>query len=103
MSNGDQVRVDRAAYQTHSDDTHANMANFRGSADNVDRQQAHLQNMTEGGVGSEEYGQVRSHGRHAAEEINTNATKLANRTSETADEFIGNVRGAASKNLRPNG
>ena len=51
MSNGDQVRVDRAAYQTHRDDTHSNMANFRGSADDVDRQQAHLQNMIEGGVG----------------------------------------------------
>jgi hypothetical protein len=103
MSNDDQLRVDRGAYQTHADDTHANMANFRGSADNVDRQQAHLQNMTEEGVGSEEFGQVRAHSRHATDDINTNATKLVDRTSETADEFIGNVRNAASKNIRPIG
>ena len=100
-NNGDSLRVDRAAYQTHADDTHSNMGNFRGSADNVDRQQGHLQNMTEEGVGSDELGQVRSGTRHATEEIHTNATKLAGRTSETADEFIGNVRNAAAKNIRP--
>jgi hypothetical protein len=103
MANGDELRVDRAAYQTHADDTHSNMSSFRASADNVDRQQQHLQNMTEGGVGSDEYGQVRSGSRHATEEINSNATKLVSRTSETADEFIGNVRSAASKNIRPIG
>ena len=102
-SNGDSLRVDRAAYQTHADDTHSNMGSFRGSADNVDRQQGYLQAMTEEGVGSVEIGQVRSGTRHATEEIHTNATKLAGRTSETADEFIGNVRNAASKNIRPIG
>jgi hypothetical protein len=101
MANGDSLRVDRAAYQSHADDTHANLGSFRGSADNVDRQQSYLQSMTEEGVGSEEYGQVRSGTRHATEEINTNSTKLAGRTSEVADEFIANVRSAAAKNIRP--
>lgn len=96
----DRLRVDRAAYQTHADDTHANMANFRGAADSVDRQQQHLQQMTEDGAGSEELGAVRSGTRHATDEVHTNATKLANRTSENADEFITNVNNAAQKNLR---
>ena len=46
---------------------------------------------------------MRNSSRHATDEINTNATKLVDRTSETADEFIGNVRNAASKNIRPIG
>ncbi|HET9500093.1 MAG TPA: hypothetical protein VFO98_07515 [Marmoricola sp.] len=96
----DKLRVDRAAYQTHADDTHANLANFRGAADNVDRQQGFLQQMTEDGAGSEELGNVRAGTRHATDEVHTNSTKLANRTSETADEFITNVSNAASKNLR---
>ena len=28
MSNHDQVRVDRSAYQTHADDTHANLGAY---------------------------------------------------------------------------
>lgn len=100
MSNNDQVRVDRAAYQTHADDTHANLSNFRSGADNVDRQQAHLQNMTEDGAGSTEYGQARGATRHATEDIHANNTKLVNRTTETADEFISNVNNAAAKTIR---
>lgn len=91
----DRLRVDRAAYQTQADDTHSNMANFRGSADAVDRQQGYLQNMTEDGVGSDEVATVRSGSRHAADEIHTNSSKLADRTSETGDEFIHNVANAA--------
>lgn len=96
----DRLRVDRAAYQTHEDDTHTNLANFRGSADNVDRQQGYLQQMTEGGVGEEEFGAARGGTRHATEDVHATSTKLNSRTSENADEFISKVQGAASKNIR---
>lgn len=96
----DRLRVDRAAVQTHVDDTLGAAGTFRGGADNVDRQQAHQIQMAEEGASADEYGSVRGATRHATDEIHTNSTKLANRTGEVADEFISNVSNAASKTLR---
>lgn len=95
----DELRVDRASFQTHADDTRANMGKFRGAADGVDRRQAHLQNSMEGGVGSENVGQTRSATQRHSTEIDNNVNKVVNRTSENADEFISNVRSAANKSL----
>jgi len=95
----DQLRVDRGSVQQHVDDTRGNMANFRDTGDGVDRQQAHLQNSMENGVGSDEQAQTRSMTRHHVEEIDTNVNKLAGKTSENTDEFISNVRSAANKSL----
>lgn len=96
----DQLRVDRGSIQQHTDDTRANMANFREAGDGADRQQAHLQNQMENGVGSDLQAQQRSVSRHHGEEIDTNVNKLAGKTSENTDEFISNVRNAANKSLR---
>lgn len=100
MGNSDQLRVDRGAYQTHRDDTHANLGAFNASNDAVDRQQQHLHNMTEDGTGSSEYAASRASSRHAVDDVHQNSMKLADRTVEQADEFIGNVRNAAAKNIR---
>lgn len=98
--NADQLRIDRAAVHTHADDTNQNNSAFRSGADNVDRQQAHLQNMTEDGAGSAEYAQARGATRHATDDIHANNTKLVNRTTETADEFISRVSNAAARTIR---
>lgn len=97
----DQVRVDRGAIQSHVDDTKANMGSFRSSNDAVDRQQAHLINQTEGGVGSEEFGRTRAGSNRHGEDINSNVDKLNSRTSENTDQFVSNVRSAAAKSIRP--
>lgn len=95
----DELRVDRASFQTHADDTRSNMGKFRGAQDGVDRRQANLQNQTENGVGSDNFARTRSAtGRHSTE-IDNNVQKLVNKTSENADEFISNVRSAANKSL----
>lgn len=96
----DQLRVDRGAIQQHTDDTRANMSSFRDAGDGADRQQAHLQNQMENGVGSDLQSQQRSVSRHHGEEIDVNVNKLAGKTSENTDEFISNVRNAANKSLR---
>ena len=95
----DQLRVDRGSVQQHVDDTKGNMANFRETNSGADRQQAHLQNQMENGVGSDLQGQTRSVSRHHGEEIDTNINRLAGKTSENTDEFIANVRNAANKSL----
>ena len=96
----DQLRVDRGSVQQHVDDTRGNMANFRDTNDGADRQQAHLQNQMENGVGSDQQAQTRATSRHHGEEIDTNVNMLAGKTSENTDEFISNVRNAANKSLR---
>ena len=96
----DQLRVDRGSVQQHVDDTRSTMSNFRDAGDGADRQQAHLQNQMEGGVGSDLQASQRSTTRHHGEEIDTNVNKLAGKTSENTDEFISNVRNAANKSLR---
>ncbi len=95
----DQLRVDRGSVQQHVDDTRSNMATFRETGEGADRQQAHLQNQMEGGVGSDLQSQTRSVSRHHGDEIDTNVNKLAGKTSENTDEFIANVRSAANKSL----
>ncbi|MFI5429964.1 hypothetical protein [Aeromicrobium sp. UC242_57] len=50
---------------------------FRDAGDGADRQQAHLQNQMENGVGSDLQAQQRSVTRHHGEEIDTNVNKLA--------------------------
>lgn len=95
-----QLRVDRGAVQQHTDDTRTNMSQFGTTNDNVDRQQAHLQNSMENGVGSDQQAQTRAVSRHHGEEIGNNVNKLANKTSENTDEFISNVRTSANKSLR---
>jgi hypothetical protein len=96
----DQLRVDRGSIQQHVDDTRANLGSFRETNEGADRQQAHLQNQMEGGVGSDLQQQTRAVSRHHGEEIDTNVNKLAGKTSENTDEFIANVRNAANKSLR---
>lgn len=96
----DQLRVDRGSVQQHTDDTRTNMGNFGNTNDAADRQQAHIQNSMENGVGSDQQAQTRSTSRHHGEEIGNNVNKLANKTSENTDEFISNVRNAANKSLR---
>ncbi|MEJ7634951.1 hypothetical protein [Aeromicrobium sp.] len=96
---GDQLRVDRASVQQHTDDTRGNMGSFRGQNDDVDRRQATLQNQMENGVGSEDQERVRTtSGRHTTD-IDNNVNRLSSKTSENADEFISNVRNAASKSF----
>lgn len=96
----DQLRVDRASIQNHADATRGNAGAARGINDDVDRQQAHLQNQAEGGVGSEELGRIRASTSRHASDIDQGINRTANKTSENADEFISNVRSAASKSLR---
>lgn len=97
---GDQLRVDRASIQNHADATRGNAGSAKGINDDVDRQQAHLQNQAEGGVGSEELNAIRSSTRRHATDIDQGINRTANRTSENADEFISHVRTAASKSLK---
>ena len=94
-----QLRVDRGAVQQHTDDTRTNTANFSSTNDEADRQQAHIQNSMEDGIGSEQQSQARSASRHHGEEIGTNINKLAGKTSENTDELMVNVRNAANKSL----
>lgn len=95
----DQIRVDRGAVQQHVDDTRTNLAGLQSAGDEVDRQQAHLINQMEGGVGSDVAAGTRAATSRHGEDINTNLTNLTGRTSENTDEFITNVRGAANRSM----
>lgn len=95
----DQLRVDRGSIQNHVDDTRTNMTGFRGAHDEASRQQASFGRQTEGGVGSEDIDRTRAAADRHSTEIDSNVGKLMNRTSENTDEFISNVRNAATRSL----
>jgi hypothetical protein len=95
----DELRVDRASVQNHIDDTRTNMSGFRGAHDQADRQSASFGSQTEGGVGSENIDRTRAATNRHSSEIDGNVNKLMNRTSENTDEFVSNVRSAASRSL----
>ncbi|MEH3032854.1 MAG: hypothetical protein PGN07_02150 [Aeromicrobium erythreum] len=96
----DQVRVDRGAVQNHTDATLANQGQLRQVGDQVDRQQAHLKNMMEGGAGSENVAATQASARRHGADIDAGVTKNAQRTSENADEFISSVKNAANSSFR---
>jgi hypothetical protein len=95
----DQLRVDRGSVQNHVDDTRSNMTGFRGAHEQADRQTASFAGQTEGGVGSEDINRTRAAANRHSTEIDGNVNKLMNRTSENTDEFISNVRNAATRSL----
>lgn len=94
------VRVDRGSIQGHFDDSRANMGQLRNANDGADRRQAHLEQMMEGGVGSDNQAQVRARTRHTGEEADISINRLNGRGSEQTDQFISNVRSAANKSIR---
>lgn len=95
----DQLRVDRGSIQNHVDDTRNNMSGFRGAHEQADRQSANFGRQTEGGVGSDDIDRTRANANRHSTEIDGNVNKLMNRTSENTDEFISNVRKAATRSL----
>ncbi|KQY56053.1 hypothetical protein ASD11_16415 [Aeromicrobium sp. Root495] len=97
---GDQLRVDRASIQNHADATRSNAGSAKNINDEVDRQQAHLQRMSEDGVGSEQLSAIRTSTSRHATDIDSGINRTAQKTVEKTDEFVSNVQNAANKSLR---
>lgn len=95
----DQVRVSLGDVENHLDNVRGTQGNINTANDGAVRKVGEFNSQTNGGIGSDDLSRQHAATRHHADDVNHHVTNSSGRIGGHANDMIGGVKAAASKNL----